>query len=220
MRSWNNVLSYIKMNLGAPLNMIELSDNDIIEYLQEHVLPEFSTYAPKRKFLLLQNSDLVDNKIWKYRLNTDDYIINIIDVFIYRGGSRGENLLDMLAKEELLSALDSIRESISWKFESPNYLIFFDDRIQIYLPCIVQYGTVYDNLSEIPADLYIWFKKLALAEIKIILGNMRTKYQLSTPFGQVTINGIELKQEGMQEKEAIINQLQTNIPPPTLVKFF
>ena len=28
-QSWNNILSYIKMSLGAPLNLIEISDSDI-----------------------------------------------------------------------------------------------------------------------------------------------------------------------------------------------
>lgn len=29
-QSWNNILSYIKLGLGAPLNLIEISDSEII----------------------------------------------------------------------------------------------------------------------------------------------------------------------------------------------
>ena len=41
-QSWNNILSYIKLGLGAPLNLLEFSDEELIQNLKEHVLPFFS----------------------------------------------------------------------------------------------------------------------------------------------------------------------------------
>jgi len=43
-QNWNNVIRYVKRKLGAPLNFLELSDNDIKEIIVEDVLPAFSQY--------------------------------------------------------------------------------------------------------------------------------------------------------------------------------
>ncbi len=49
-QNWNNILNYVKLNLGAPLNLIEMSDDEIIENLKDQVLPVFSQYCPLKKW--------------------------------------------------------------------------------------------------------------------------------------------------------------------------
>lgn len=85
-QSWNNILSYIKMSLGAPLNMIELSDTDIIDVLKEHVLPVFSQYCPWKRWVALNSSNLIDHysgqPMYQYKIPkpVDEPIIDILDV--------------------------------------------------------------------------------------------------------------------------------------------
>ena len=226
-QSWNNVLQYIKSNLGVPINMLELSDDEIVEYLQNHTLVEFSNYVPKKKYYLLEKTDLVDEKIQKYKLDTPDYIIDVTKVYtfesMYPSGLNlpsGNKVLDEVLKAKFESMLQSLSPALTWRFEQPNYLIFYSQAsIDVYLPVLVEYCTTYQNLNEIPADMYIWFKKLALADIKILLGNTRTKYQLATPFGQIANNGEILKQEGLQERQIIIENLISNVPPDFLLEW-
>ena len=45
-QTWNNLLEYIKLELGVPVNLLEISDDDIIKYIKNHALPEFSQYVP------------------------------------------------------------------------------------------------------------------------------------------------------------------------------
>ena len=37
-QSWNNTLNYIKRNLGAPTTLLEMSDEEIVEGLEEDTL--------------------------------------------------------------------------------------------------------------------------------------------------------------------------------------
>ena len=57
-QTWNNLLSYIKLELGAPLNLLEMSDQEIIENIKEHILPFFSQYMPRMKFCIVNEADL------------------------------------------------------------------------------------------------------------------------------------------------------------------
>jgi hypothetical protein len=66
--------------------------------------------------------------------------------------------------------------------------------------------------------MYQYFKKLCLADIKILIGNMRSKYQLSTPIGQIINNADVLKQEGEELRTAVIQNLMT-LPPDKLIVF-
>ena len=61
------------------------------------------------------------------------------------------------------------------------------------------------------------FKKLCLANVKIWLAAMRSKFEnLTTPFGTISLNYEVLKQEGNQEKEEVM-QLLNMIPPDFLI---
>jgi hypothetical protein len=227
LQSWNNVLSYIKSNLGVPINMLELSDDEIVEYLQNHTLYEFSQYVPKKKYYLLDEADLVDETIQKYKINVDDPIIDVRRVYTFSTTNASqlsditsEKVLDSVLFAKFESMVQYLSPAITWRFEQPNYLIFFNNpSIDMFLPVLIEYNTTYNDLSEIPADMYIYFKKLALADIKILIGNTRTKYQLSTPFGQIINNGEILKQEGLQERQMIIETLNMSIPPDYLVEW-
>ena len=88
------------------------------------------------------------------------------------------------------------------------------------LPALVEYSTVYKTLDEMPADIYHnYFKKMSLADIMILLGMNRSKYVLSSPFGQIENNGSELLNKGEQLKRSILNELSQLIPPDKFIDF-
>jgi hypothetical protein len=55
-----------------------------------------------------------------------------------------------------------------------------------------------------------WIRDWALAELKEMLGQARSKFQqIAGPSGGTTLNGSELKQEAQQMKEALMKSIQT-----------
>jgi hypothetical protein len=57
MQTWTNLLNYFKRNMGAKLNLLEMSDEEIIEGIQEDVIPLFSQYSSTKKFCLITESN-------------------------------------------------------------------------------------------------------------------------------------------------------------------
>lgn len=85
-QNWNNLLGYIKRNLGAKLNLLELSDDEIIEGLKEDVISYFSQYSPCKKGIYINR----DNKItgltkapnaYRIPFPENEYVIDIFDVY-------------------------------------------------------------------------------------------------------------------------------------------
>ena len=78
----SRVLKYIKDNLAFPYQFIELGDDDIIEYVQNYTLREFSQYFPDKVSVGL-NLQLPVNKV-PGRANefylTDEQGLEILDV--------------------------------------------------------------------------------------------------------------------------------------------
>src|SRR6056297_3666741 len=93
MQNWNNILNYIKRNTGAKLNLLEMSDEEILDGLKEDVMPYFSQYSPLKKYCVVDESRRVPFEIdsgdtqWKYELpvEPDEYIVDVYDVYSSSG---------------------------------------------------------------------------------------------------------------------------------------
>lgn len=87
-QNWNNILNYIKLALGAPLNLVEMSDDEIIENLKEQVLPVFSQYCPLKKWIYIgpehaQNTAGTPGQpqyVFKIPKPDDEPIVDILEV--------------------------------------------------------------------------------------------------------------------------------------------
>ena len=101
-QTWNNVISYIKIKLGVPVNSIELTDDQMIEFLEEHILQRFSEEFPVNKWVHLdssarvsQDTSLPDNQgashiEFSYKLPTDDINVESVhEVFHATNGALG-----------------------------------------------------------------------------------------------------------------------------------
>jgi len=89
MQTWNNLLNYIKRNTGAKLNLLEMNDDEIIEGLQEDVMPLFSQYSPLKKYCVIGPPQRVEfqrdgDTQWKYELPVpkNEYIIDVHEVYM------------------------------------------------------------------------------------------------------------------------------------------
>jgi hypothetical protein len=230
MQTWNDILKYIKLNLGAPLNKLEMSDDEIVNNLREQVLPFFSQYAPAKEFKIITNDNILSGDrgapLYRYRipLSPEEYIVDVLNVYFTRNTSMIDTLTSIMSStEEVLDTIiynsysdlvKSMQPVNTWEFLPPDILIF-DFEVSYG---VLEYNTVHNDLSTIDPDKYhLMFKKLCLAQMKTWIASMRSKFQsLTTPFGPIDLNWESLKQEGMQEREEVL-QLLNMIPPDYLI---
>jgi len=85
--------------------------------------------------------------------------------------------------------------------------------------CILEYRALDSNT--IHYAYKSWIKRFALACSKEILGQIRGKYKtLPGPGGGAQLNGEMLSQQAIQEKEALVQELLTELEEPPLITTF
>lgn len=229
-QSWNDVLKYIKINLGVPLNVLELSDDDIVENLKDQILPVFSQYSPKKAFKAIYPSNRIDDiggkPLYQYRipLEEEEYIIDILSVYFSESYdlihsfstliSSPMQTIDLVIWNSYRDIKRSLMKKNTWEFLPPD-VILFDDEIKF---SVIEYQTVHHELNTIEPDKYhLMFKKLCLSNVKLWLSAMRSKFEnLTTPFGPINLNYEKMQQEGQQEREEVM-QLLNMLPPDVLI---
>ncbi len=233
MQNWNHVLDYIKLNLGAPLNLIEMPDDDLIKHLKEHVLPVFSQYVPHKKYCYINEGARLPvtnagNPRYSYNipLQMDEYIVDIHDVYHTRSTILTDNnglttlnhfgAIDTVIANTYIDAIRSLGTHNTWEFMPPDTMVF-DEKITA---AIIVYGTPHTDLLTVPPDMYqLIFKKMCLGQASLWIAAMRSKYDnLTTSFGPLPINWQDLRSEGQRMMEEVNQQLLT-LPPDKFVEF-
>lgn len=232
MQTWTDVLKFIKINLGVPLNNLELSDDELVENLKDQVLPVFSQFAPRKSFKAITSSNIIyrqnqdGHPLYQYRIpkETNEYIIDVLNVYHTQNRLLMSELsslihspmqaIDIVIANSYNDIIRSLQKRQTWEFIPPDVIIF-DDEIQY---AVMEYQTIHDDLSTIDPDKYhLIFKKLCLANVKLWVASMRSKFEnLQTPFGPLNLNYEKLQQEGQQEREECM-QLLNMLPPDVLV---
>jgi len=86
----SRVLNYIKKNLGFPFMHLEWSDKEILSYVKEDTIREWSYYVPDVKKLALNlnlDSSKVPGRVNEFYINEPDgrEILNIVDLYFDQG---------------------------------------------------------------------------------------------------------------------------------------
>ena len=223
MKSWNDVLNYIKSRFTN--QNLELSDKEILTHLSQHTLPEFSIYVPRRFRVMIDTSNCVNDRLGIFEIpipeNENFEIIDIYDWYP-RFGSGGayDNTTTGFsgAIDAALSVWFNDASNTSPQIyplidqSNPNQVIFNTrlSDIEPYLPAVLDLKVTHSSPQTIPTEIYYrWFKPYAYADILILLGTIRSKFQqLNTPLGQIITNAEQLKQEGETLKQQIIQELK------------
>jgi len=231
-QTWNNLLEYIKLELGVPVNLLEISDDDIIKYIKNHALPEFSQYVPAFKFKVITESNRVTytagpSYAYKIPADPDDQIIDIYDVYYSKSGSITADILssnyilnttdviDTVIMNEFNDLVSSLRSRQTWEFAPPD-ILYFDKELPNGSALVV-YNIVHKSLDTIRPDMYRYFKKYCAGYVKTWVAKFRSKFDnLATPVGQLSINWQQLLQEGQQDIQEVYQILET-VPPDHLI---
>ena len=239
-QSWNNILSYIKMSLGAPLNLIEISDSDIVEMLKEHVLPVFSQYAPDRRWVLMGPDNLLPNSklgqpLYRYKIPhpKDEPIIDVLEVMFSSYSILSQEYgmipyntmgaIDQVIANSYVDAIRSISVKNTWDYIPPD-IISLDIALTDWSATangiiVCNYTTIHKTLDTIRPDFYsLCFKKMCLGQTMLYLSALRSKFEnLTTPFGGINLNWQSLYDQGTRLLEEC-NQFLITIPPDKLLE--
>lgn len=230
LQNWNNIISHIKYELGVPYNLLEITDNEIVDLLTNQVLPEFSQHNPAKIWLKIDAGDQINDPInfnpLSYHLNVPDdiYITSIENVYLntispFTGNLNSMamfvNPIDITLSNAYSTLAESLMPSQSFEYFPPRTISF---SLLIGEGVIVEINTVHTKLETIAPDLYnSIFKKMCLSKtIKYII-KIRSKFTaLTTPFGELNLNIADLQTQAQQ----LDTEIQTNLdntPPSQLV---
>ncbi len=233
-QNWANLLDYVKLNLGADSKSFEFDDEQMMEKIQEHTLPEFSRYVPLlRYYFMLEEVNAIRTepthiyqfKNFKYKIlkvsqiMTKDSITDINQFYSY-ARSDGD-ITDFLMGMNMAHMGRVAMAPNTWKFIAPDKIEFIFSPTTT-LPSrdfITEVACVHENPTTVNPDMYMYLRDLALADMMIFIGRIRTKFrQFSTPFGQVDLNADDLLQEGKQLKAETVQALK-DLPPEDYIFF-
>lgn len=236
-QSWNNLIRHIKRKLGAPMNLIEFTDDDIYHMIVESVLPAMSQYIGKPMWLRIGSEHMVDpdasvenvQEMYEIPVPENMILIDIQDVYWHRDnmGVLGiyQNMLavldprDTVMTNEFLDMLNSMETIQAFHFIPPNKIWFERELMgnDVILECKAQHT----DLSSVPSDIYQEIlKPWALAEVMENVAAIRRKYRnVSSPFAQLELDWESLRDEAKEIKQTIQEKLD-NMPPDHLVHIF
>ncbi len=231
MLSWTEVLRHVKTNLGFPYHVLEYNDTEIVDMLRDGCLRKFSTYFPEKTAMSVSTDDhpeiiVPSRQDMIYVNDPDGQEILSIDEFVSEGsdhfflghpwwGAFNHNQIP----EEM--ALQAFKANNLRGFSIFNYTQQFYPPNKLRITprwrgnCTLEYSRVHTpDLSSIPADLAEYFKDLTLAKLKMHIGSLRKMYTtITTPFGEIPLNGAELYSEGESAWNTLIDKMETSSAP-------
>ena len=198
-QNWNNVLIYVKANLGTKSSDLEITDDEFVTYFKEITLPYFSQIIPLHAWSVLSNSNLVNIPHFKsrsaYEIKLEEF--TIIDVSsVYLGHSSNSmlqtiytaNPADIVMANTLNDMVKFLNTFNDYEFIKPNYIRFSEvPRNNMF---IVELNVEHNDCSTIPSDMYHkLFRQMCLVDgLELILHNRNKFTNITTPFGNIDLN--------------------------------
>jgi len=222
------VLKYIKRNLGFPFMHLEWSDEEILDYIKEDTIRDWSYYVPDVKKMNLNLSleaNRVPGRTNEFYLNEPEgrEILNVVDLYLDQGQlyalghppfgvfSEGEIKEWALAVNSAMTTKMFSSFDTTFEFTHPNVVRISPYPFQNVRSCTVEYERMSsDDFREIPNDLHRYFLDLALADVMIALGRIRKRYgggNLRTPFGEIPLES-DIFDEGKTLRQEVIEKLE------------
>ena len=222
------VLKFIKRNLGFPFMHLEWDDTQILEYIKEDTIRDWSYYVPdvkKMNLNLALEANKVPGRANEFYLNEPEgrEILNVVDLYLDQGQlyALGHPPFGVFSEGEIKEWAYSVNNAMTTKmfssfdttfeFKHPNIVRISPYPFQNVQSCTVEYERMSsDDFREIPNDLHRYFLDLALADVMIALGRIRKRYgggNLRTPFGEIPLEA-DIFDEGKQLRQEVIEKLE------------
>jgi len=229
-QNWNNLITYIKHELGSPSNKLEITDAEMQSHIASIVMPEFSAYLGANIYYVLTDAMRITlpgtTNAFRLPLVAEGVEIMEVNNAYYsniNGGapaattnmsSDPQSMIMGTVAADVANFLLPIR---SFRYDAPDVLVF--NNVLTSMP-VLDLDVVHTHPNTIPSDMYHKsFKKQALVSIIDYVIGMRSKYQtMQTPFGEVGLN-IDFLQTKADRLRDEIKEVLNDIPPEPLVTF-
>ena len=236
MLSWTEVITYLKNNLGLPSGFIEDTDSEMEAYCKAIALKEFSRYYPDSERVGV----VAESTTYQHPTFTNRYYIfdpenlDIISIkqCYFSGGSDfvdGHPAFGAFSFESMQNwSLEVFKSRFfmpfsnykkTYKFYPPNMVEVLPNSTNENFVC--EYERMHpEDLRRIPASMYMDFMDLCLGHYFIKVGNMRSHFgdgRLSTPFGEIPINGSELLTRGQEIRREVVERLSSTSLPSVVI---
>ena len=237
MLDWNKAMRYVKRNLSLPSTFLEHSEKEIKEYIVDFTIPDFSNYHPdvertgverdnpkymvsgcRGRYYFFDDEDLAIYGIKQCYFPGDGDMIGGHPIM----GPTSFDAIPQFAVSVLRARfLNSFSDwNYDYKFIPPN-MVEITNQLQPTSFAVEYMREQPHDLRRIPQPLERDFLDLALADIKIWIGNLRSHYgdgRITLPFGpELNLNGDRLKTDGEALRDKIIQKLTDAYIPPVII---
>ena len=236
---YESIKDFVLARLGYPVVRVELTDFQIqtaidealskLDYHAPDWCTQFCTFSTSANISLYELPSVVTNNFRNavYRkhllsvaqsngtLEFDFFIKYFQDNFLFRDFSVGDYYVTISHLEMMRKILgnDGTFNIVNNKYLNIAPPPSFAEEVLVEFKAI-------DSNSLHPYFVN-WIQRFSLAICKVILGQIRGKYQtLPSPGGGAQLNGESLIQQGTQEQEQLVEQLMSEIEEPPAFSTF
>jgi len=220
------VLDFIKKNLGHPVMQLEISDDEILEYVRNYTLPFFSRFKPYQQYVVIdleKNPEYkIDDTTFRIPLDPNHKFISIVNVlntlgdyfinsYPYNPYPTWNALPDYLLS--MTKSLTQMKYSVfnfTWKYFPPDKLQILPKLDRSYYTVL---GAFVHTFDTIPTDWERHFLDLALADICDYIASLRVKFQnYTTPYGDINLNWDYFQNKAENLRNKVLEKLEKTRP--------
>ena len=213
-------LRYINRNLGAAMQVIELTEDEMMRIVFQESLPTFSKYFPWHYRLTINlNKNRVPGTRSKYFLNDPEIdkveLLGVNKIFLSTVSYTGHNLLSLttnpMESQLLNDAVSASVTPITHQFFSPNIL-----EIHPYISgiheAIVEINAVHPtHMKTIPMGLREDFLKLCYLDVLVSLLPLRKRFEsISSVYGDIRLF-LDACETAVADRQSLLEKFQENI---------
>ncbi len=186
------VLRYINRMLGAVVQELDLSEEEMMRVVFQETLPTFSKFYPYKYRLLVNESEFVQGSLNTYRIPNEDRleIIGVHKVFLRNMTQFGSTMIPLSYnpfETQIFNDFVSMTVTpVTWTYIPPGELTIFP-KIVNYLSALVEVKAIHPrHLKTVPMNMRDEFLKLCLLDVLQSLYPLRKRFEnFSTPFGSI-----------------------------------
>jgi hypothetical protein len=184
------ILRYINRNLGALLQELELSADEMMRVVFQESLPTYSKYYPYKYRLTVGNSSFVPGSLNTYQIPNEDQleIIGIHKVFISNMAQFGSTMIPLSYnpfETQIFNDYVSMTVTpVTWQYLPPNQVTVFP-KIVNYQEAILEVKAIHPkHMKTIPMNMRDEFLRLCLLDILVSMYPLRHRFEsFTTPYG-------------------------------------
>lgn len=211
----------IKISLGSPVVKIEIEE--LLGKLVDKAFREIKRYITETHFVTIPYSstgiDLskynVDTIIQIFRTHNPARTVDFTDIYtlstVNTGNATSVNLLlsDYLYRTQMTQIKNTISTDLDFTWDASCQKLYVNVVYPIPQFITLVYIPAFKDVSEVKEQYWInYIQRLSLAFAKETLGRVRGKYDLSSSLYK--LDGDQLIQEGISERDAIRQELNEN----------